>query len=219
MVLKANLSNVSLVNGLKANLLSISQLCDSHHEVHYSLNDCVIVDKKGNNVLHGVRTSNNCCAVATESRMTCHTVMISDIDLWHQCLGHVNHTDLDNLAKNEIVLWLPKHLKASNVACGLCQSGKQIRSSHKKVDALTTTRPLELLHMDLMGPTKSKRIGGKKYIFLTVDDLFRLTWVRFLEEKSETFGVFLDLWTSLINEKGKAFGSVVRIRLDHGTEF
>ena len=50
----SNLSNVFLVNGLKANLLSINKLCVSHHEVRFSLNDCVIVDKKGNNVLHGV---------------------------------------------------------------------------------------------------------------------------------------------------------------------
>ena len=54
------LSNVFLVSGLKANLSSISQLCDSQHEVQLSLNECVIVDKKGKNVLHGKRTSYNC---------------------------------------------------------------------------------------------------------------------------------------------------------------
>lgn len=42
----SNLTNVFLVNVLKANLLSISQLCDSRHEVHFSLNKCVIVDKR-----------------------------------------------------------------------------------------------------------------------------------------------------------------------------
>ena len=66
--------------------------------------------------------------VATKSNMTCHTAISSDIDLWHQRLGHVNHTDLDNLAKNEIILGLPKHLKAPNTVCGPCQIGKQIRS-------------------------------------------------------------------------------------------
>ena len=64
----------------------------------------LLLIKKGNNVLHGVRTSDNCYVVSTESKMTCHTAMNNDIDLWHQRLGHVNHTDLDNLAKNEIVL-------------------------------------------------------------------------------------------------------------------
>ena len=71
----SNLSNVFLVNGLKTNLLSINQLRDSNHKVQFSLNDRVIVDKKGNNELHGMRTSNNCYVVATESNMTCHSAM------------------------------------------------------------------------------------------------------------------------------------------------
>ena len=123
------------------------------------------------------------------------------------------------MAKNEIIIGLPKCLKAINVVCGPCQIGKQIKSSHKKVDALKFTRLLELLHMDLLGPTRFESIGDKKYIFMTVNDFSRLTWVRFLKGKSETFEFFLDLWTSLINDKGKAFGGVVRIHLDLGTEF
>lgn len=103
--------------------------------------------------------------------------------------------------------------------CGPCRVGKQIRSAHKKVDKLTTKRPLELLHMDLMGRTKVVSIGGKKYIFLTVDDFSRLTWVRFLREESGTFSVFSDLWSLLIANKVHEFGGVSCICLDHGTEF
>lgn len=164
-------------------------------------------------------TLDNHYVVATESALSCHSTVISDIDLWHQRLSNVNHKDLDSLAKNESVHGLSKRLKAPNGICDPCQIGKQIRCSHKMVGALTTTRPLELLHLDFMGPTKSKSIGGKKCIFLTIDDFSRLTWVRFLREKSETFEVFLDLWTLLINDKGKVFGGVVRIRSYHGTEF
>ena len=36
------LENALLVDGLKANLLSISQMCDSHHEVLFSKNKCEI---------------------------------------------------------------------------------------------------------------------------------------------------------------------------------
>ena len=96
---------------------------------------------------------------------------------------------------------------------------KQIKSSYKKVDALKFTKLLELLHMDLLGPIRFESIGDKKYIFMTVNNFSQLTWVRFLKGKSETFEVFLDLWTSLIHNKGKAFGGVVSIHLDLGTEF
>ena len=92
--------------------------------------------------------------VSTEDDMSCNSAMISDIDLWHQRLGHVNHKDLERLSKLELVCRLPKLQKAPNSLCGPCQVHKQIRAPHKKIDSLTTKRPLELLHMDLMGATK-----------------------------------------------------------------
>ena len=36
--------------------------------------------------------------------------------------------------------------------CGKCMKGKQTKSSHEKVKETRTTRPLDLLHMDLMDP-------------------------------------------------------------------
>ena len=74
--------------------------------------------------------------------------------------------------------------------CGPCQLRKQTRAPHKKVNSFTTKRPLELVHMDLMGPTRTESIGGKRYIFLTVDDFTRFSWVNFLREKSDTFDAF-----------------------------
>ena len=74
------LENALLVDGLKANLLSISQMCDSHHEVLFSKNKCEILDKKGNTVLHGVRTSDNCYGIVTTNDLTCHSAIISNID-------------------------------------------------------------------------------------------------------------------------------------------
>lgn len=55
----SSLENVLFVEGLKANLLSISQMCDSDYEVHFSKNDCYILDNKGKNIMHGTRTSDN----------------------------------------------------------------------------------------------------------------------------------------------------------------
>ena len=46
--------------------------------------------------------------------------------------------------------------------CRPCQIEKQILMSHKMVQHLSTTRVLELLHMDLMGPMQVKSLGGKK---------------------------------------------------------
>ncbi|WP_244219889.1 DDE-type integrase/transposase/recombinase, partial [Corallococcus interemptor] len=73
--------------------------------------------------------------------------------------------------------------------------------------------------MDLKGPTKFESINGKKYIFLTVEDFSRLTWVRFLHDKLETFTFLNHLWSLLVADKRQEFGVISRIRSDHGIEF
>ena len=61
---------------------------------------------------------------------------------------------------------------------------KTTKSLHKKVKEIRTTRPLNLLHMDLMGPMRIESKGGKRYVIMVVDDFSRY-FVHFLKEKSE----------------------------------
>ena len=61
---------------------------------------------------------------------------------------------------------------------------KTTKSLHKKVKEIRTTRPLNLLHMDLIGPMRIESKGGKRYVLMVVDDFSRY-FVHFLKEKSE----------------------------------
>ena len=61
---------------------------------------------------------------------------------------------------------------------------KTTKSLHKKVKEIRTTRPLNLLHMDLMGPIRIEGKAGKRYVLMVVDDFSRY-FVHFLKEKSE----------------------------------
>ena len=54
----------------------------------------------------------------------------------------------------------------------ICQQGKQIKTSFKSKDVVSTSRLLQHLHMDLFGPTRTLSLGGKKYVFVIVDDYF-----------------------------------------------
>jgi hypothetical protein len=54
--------------------------------------------------------------------------------------------------------------------CAACQAGKQVGSTHHSKNVMTTSRPLELLHMDLFGPVAYLNIGGSKYGSVIVDD-------------------------------------------------
>ena len=68
--------------------------------------------------------------------------------------------------------------------------GKQIKNSFKNKNFISTTRPLELLHMDLFGPSRTPSRGGKSYAFVIVDDSSRYTWVLFLSQKMKSFMSF-----------------------------
>ena len=57
-------------------------------------------------------------------------------------------------------------LESTYWSYGINDMGKQTKSSHPKVNAIATSRPLELLHVDLMGLTRTESLGGKRYIML-----------------------------------------------------
>jgi hypothetical protein len=61
-----------------------------------------------------------------------------------------------------------------------------VGTSHPSKNILTTSSPLELLHMDLFRPIAYLSIGGSKCGLVIVDDYSRFTWVFFLQDKSET---------------------------------
>ena len=54
----------------------------------------------------------------------------------------------------------------------------------------TTTAKLEIVHIDLSSPTKTKGFYGERYFMILVDDFSRMMWVAFLKEKSMAFDKF-----------------------------
>ncbi len=90
--------------------------------------------------------------------------------LWHRKLGHASMDTISKLVKRDSVIGLPKLKFEKNKICEACQYGKQSRSSFKSINCVSTSRPLELLHMDLFGPTRTTSLGGNKYGLVIVDD-------------------------------------------------
>ena len=94
--------------------------------------------------------------------------------------------------------------------------GKIVKSKHLSVTEVQTSRLLELLHIDLMGPTSIQSLGGKRYILVVMDDFAKYTWVVLLRDKAEAPEKMIHLWKKLQVEKG---AMIARIRSDHGKEF
>ena len=81
---------------------------------------------------------------------------------------------------------------------------------------ISTSRVLELLHMDLFGPSTIQSYGGNFYTLVIVDDYSRYTWTKFLKSKNEAFDKFEILSKKIQNQIGS---NIVSIRTDHGREF
>jgi hypothetical protein len=159
------------VEGLKANLLSMSQFCDNDLVVQFSKKECNIFDSSGKWLMGGQRTANNfygLLGLTIDPQIFCNKATIDDSELWHQRLGHLNFTDMLKIASKDIVKDLPKMEKTGTGICGSCQIGKQTRAAHKKTSGIQTFQNLELLHMDLLGPTRTTSLGGRRYILVIV---------------------------------------------------
>ena len=179
------MTNVLYIKGLKVNLLSITQICNEDFLVQFSKKGCLILNEEGVQVLKGLRTTDNCYGVIPKPIIACHSARVNLLELWHQQFGHANYKQVAKVSKLEAMIGLPKFGKIEKNFCGPCQLGKQTKLNHPKVNVVATSHPLELLHVDLMGPTRTKSIGGKHYIMVVVDDFSRYFWVEFFREKSE----------------------------------
>ena len=84
-------------------------------------------------------------------------------------------TNIFQLYLHESVLGMPKLSRVSNVMCGPRQLWKLTKAKHPGTQTSATLRPLELLHLDLMGLTKIESFDGKRYILVMVDDFTRYT--------------------------------------------
>ncbi|XP_063942869.1 uncharacterized protein LOC108194565 [Daucus carota subsp. sativus] len=213
----ASISNVRFVKGLKYNLLSVSQLHDDGHKVEFSKDKCVIT--VGTNQIPLVaRRKGNIYILDFELQKTacCLAAVDADPTFWHRRLGHAHMDLLKKLSSKELVRGLPKLKYAKTEVCSACQLGKQIRSTHKAKNLVSTSQPLELLHLDLFGPEAYKSIGGKQYCLVVVDDYSRYSWTLFLRTKDCAFEEF-EILIKLLENKLKT--KLIGIRSDHGGEF
>ncbi|GKB04731.1 putative ribonuclease H-like domain-containing protein, partial [Tanacetum coccineum] len=111
---------------------------------------------------------------------------------------------------------LPSKLFENDHTCVACQKGKQHKASCKTKLVSSISQPLQMLHMDLFGPTSVRSINHKIYCLVVTDDYSRFSWVFFLATKDETSGILKTFITGIENQINH---KVKIIRCDNGTEF
>ena len=127
-------------------------------------------------------------------------------------MGHIHFGNLIKDSKHQVVREMLDIKKPKTGICDPCQHGKQTRVEFKTKEN-STTRPLDLVHTDLCGPTRSKGLNGEEYFMLLIDDFTRMTWVYLLKRKSEAFGCF-KIFKELVENEAKQ--KIKCLRSDNG---
>jgi transposase InsO family protein len=135
---------------------------------------------------------------------------------WYTRLGHLNFDLLCRLCGLGLLRGLPLLKFESKLVCAPYRHGKMIAASHSLFNTVMIEQPRQLLHMDIVGPSRVHSMGGKWYVLVIVDDYSHYSWVFFLESKDEVFEHFRSLALRLNNEHPNCLKV---IRSDNGTEF
>ncbi|GJZ39429.1 putative ribonuclease H-like domain-containing protein [Tanacetum coccineum] len=226
---KLDFEDVSFVKELQHfNLFSVSQMCDKKNKVLFTDTECLVLSPDfklpdENQILLKVPRQNNMYSFNLENivplgGLACLIAKATtdESNLWHRRLGHVNFKNLNRLVKGNLVRGLPTKLFQNDHTCVACQKGKQHKASCKAKLVSSISQTLQLLHMDLFGPTSVRSINHKTYCLVITDDFSRFSWTFFLRTKDETSAILKDFIRQIENQLNQ---KVKILRCDNGTEF
>jgi hypothetical protein len=174
-----SISNILYVESLSFNLLVIAQLCDFGLMCTFDKYGVIVFHKKDKSlVFKGFRYGHIYSMDFSEKEASSMICLFSKTSLgwlWHRRIAHIGMGNLKKAHKRGMITGLKDVTFEKNKLCSACQAGKQVVIHHPLKTMLSTSKPLELLHMDLFGPTLYKSIGGNLYCLVIVDDYSRYT--------------------------------------------
>ncbi|KAK1429889.1 hypothetical protein QVD17_12206 [Tagetes erecta] len=212
---------------LNFNLLSVSQICDKSYSTLFDDSFCYILKPgfKIDNEWVVVKAPRDrdvykldMSQIDAETETTCLIAHASNDEsqLWHRRLGHSNFRNMNRLVTGNHAVGIPSKKFSTTDLCPACLTGKQHRMSFKSKPENSISKPLQMLQMDLFGPTNVQSIEKKSYCFVIIDDFTRFSWVYFLHVKSETAELLKEF---IIKVENQLDCKVKILRSDNGTEF
>nr|GEZ81911.1 integrase, catalytic region, zinc finger, CCHC-type, peptidase aspartic, catalytic [Tanacetum cinerariifolium] len=216
------ISKVYYVEALGHNLFSVRQFYDSDLEVAFRKHSCNVRDTDGIKRIKGSRGS-NLYTISVEDMMKSSSIhLLSKASknkswLWHRCLNYLNFGTINDLARKDLVLGLPRLKFEKDHIYSACQLGKSKKHTHKPKTKNTKLEVLNTLHMDLCGPMRVQTINRKEYILVIVDDYSRedlaklqpttdigIFLVMHQAGKYRTRSYFSDAWTDKFKARTKS---------------
>ena len=116
--------NVWLVDGLKHNILSISQFCDNGYDVMFGKTNYTEINKDDNSILFKGKRIENVYKINFSELVDQKVICLLSVNdkkwVWHRRLGHANWRLISKLNKLQLVKGLPNIDYHSDALCGAC---------------------------------------------------------------------------------------------------
>lgn len=205
------------VPGIAANLLSVSKIVEKGNSVIFDQDGCTIKNSN-NEVITNTKCENGVYRfqnVVGKCLMSTTDDKVNETLLWHRKLGHINFNSMRKM-RDGAVDGIKFDGKADDVQnCEVCCEGKMHRLPFPTSET-RSTKILELVHSDLMGPMETPSIGKARYILTFLDDFTKKVFVYFLKTKSDVLDIFKDFKKMVENQSKE---TIMKIRTDNGTEY
>ena len=228
---------VLFVPTMICSLISVSKARRSGCRVEFDADEngdgyCHIIDKASGSIyIHAHETKPGLYDASVEANRN-HTAMLSaERSTWHKRMAHVSDKTLQRTAPMVHGMDLSTPSGAKEAICEDCSIGKSCRTHRPTANAESrnSTKPLELVHADIVGPIKPISLAGKKYFIPLYDDSSGVSLVRFLKTKDGAGAAIKDMITELETLRQTRIKNlhitcydtekIKRLRTDNGKEF
>lgn len=216
---KLTLLDVFYVPEATSNLLSIPRSIKKGANFEFNRDECYI-KYDGHKLATACQQPHGLYTLSSYGRpKVLRAAPAETADLWHRRYAHLGYDNLAKLIRNDMVQGIhlkPDDFKADKQdSCEPCIMSKHHRAAFP-ISTSESTKPLQMLHMDLCGPMPVTSRGGSRYIATFLDDYSKLSVVRPIARKSDNATVVQEVLQMLETQSNER---VRTVRTDNGTEY
>ena len=186
------LEKVRHIPDLRRNLIFVGQLDDEEHAILFIGGTWKVT--KGARVLACGKKTGTLYVTSSRRDIIRVADASTNTSLWHHRLGHMSEKGMEMLLSKRK---LPELKSIDFDMCESCILGKQKNVSFLKTSKTPKAEKLELVYINLWGPSSVASFGGSRYYITFIDDSSRKVWVYFLKNKSDVFETFKK-WKAMI---------------------
>lgn len=227
------LNNTLYVPQLSCNLISVSKLLQSGCDrVMFNSGGCFVYDKNDNLVcsaseVNGIYKLNELGkgmhkqehSLFLQDRQDSPSAAVvaqrSDMSRWHSRLCHIGSGGMYAL-RDRVACGFMFQDGETLGQCVPCLEGKMAKSPFPKGGGTRATRPLELVHSDVVGPMPVSSLGGANFAVTFTDDYSRKSFCYLMKHKSEVCDHFIHFKNFVEKQTGLP---ILCLRSDNGKEY